>query len=231
MPCFLRTYQKPKRHGRSPVSGTGCSKVCLRALPCGAETCATRILSSVNDERTVKCFTTKCLAVATGSGGWVKMQCENTCSVRRALIGAAEDGHAMQTRTKSSRHRTTVNKTRYVRMPCFLRTYQKPERHGLFLAQSARKYVSELCLAVQTHAPPYFNLSSTPCVPGCPPASGARMTSVGKAGGPSDAVLQYQKTAAMRAAFFLTIAGAVRHEARLTKRHRAGARSHSLGRL
>ena len=103
-----------KKHGRSPFSGTECSKVCLRALPCGAETCATRILSSVKDERTVKYFTTNCLAVATGSGGWVKTQCENTCSVRRALIGAAEDGHAMQSRTKSSRHQTTVNKTRYM---------------------------------------------------------------------------------------------------------------------
>ena len=144
-------------------------------------------------KRTVKYVTTECLAVATGSGGWVKKQCENTCSERRALIGAAEDGHAMQTRTKSSRHQTTVNKTRYVRMPCFLRTYQNPKSTDalLFLAQSARKYVSEPCLAVQRHAPPYFSLSSTPCVPGCPPASGARMTLVGNAGGLGDAVLQY----------------------------------------
>ena len=80
-----------------------------------------------------------------------------------------------------------------VRMPCFLRTYQKLKSTDalLFLAQSARKCVSKPCLAAQRHAPPYFSLSSTPCVPECPPASGARMTSVGNASGIGDAVQQY----------------------------------------
>ena len=47
LPSHLSETQK---HGRAPFSGTECSKVCLEALPCGAETCATRILSRVNDE-------------------------------------------------------------------------------------------------------------------------------------------------------------------------------------
>ena len=42
------------------------------------------------------------------------------CSERRALIGAAEGGNAVQTRTKRSRHQTTVNKTRYVLSVHFL---------------------------------------------------------------------------------------------------------------